>query len=502
MPSQNAQSPLAARARLFITCCSIAANALCAGGIFTFPLISPALSTHLKLTQPQLTTIALAGMVGQYPFAALVGKIIDYYGPWACSLASSILFSLGFGLFAREIAKTPDDITAPSFSSFERLALFYFLAGLGTVTSYFSSLFAASKNFPNYIGVASGSSMALFGLSPLFLSVLATTFFTNDEDLDVTRYVRFMAILAGTVHLVGAFNLRTPSLVQVHHVRIDHSDEEASIIIADERTPLVAGKPPNEDASVVVIPVEDKQSVFDLLKDPYFWILAMIVLLSLGSCEMVISNIGTIVLSLPSKPDRNITSIVPPIAAVTSLQVRLLSISNTVSRLLVGPLADFVSPVALYLPCGTLHYPRKHRISRIAFLSASSLMLLVTFAWMDFTIRTQQGLWALSLGTGIAYGAIFTILPSIVSSIWGLSNLGRNFGVLTYAPFIGTPLFSYLYAFVSVAHVEERDRSSNVGDVVCKGVRCWQLTFSLASFAATVSLIASLVLWKRWKGRV
>lgn len=33
---------------------------ICAGGVFCFPIISPALVAHLKLTQPQLTTIALA----------------------------------------------------------------------------------------------------------------------------------------------------------------------------------------------------------------------------------------------------------------------------------------------------------------------------------------------------------------------------------------------------------------------------------------------------------
>jgi len=33
---------------------------LCAGGIFTFPLLSPAMAAHVKLSQPQLTTIALA----------------------------------------------------------------------------------------------------------------------------------------------------------------------------------------------------------------------------------------------------------------------------------------------------------------------------------------------------------------------------------------------------------------------------------------------------------
>lgn len=75
-------------------------------------------------------------MVGQYPFAALVGKTIDEYGPWACSLLASVLFSTGFGVFAAEIAKTPDDIAAPSKSSFRILAACFFLTGLATVSSY------------------------------------------------------------------------------------------------------------------------------------------------------------------------------------------------------------------------------------------------------------------------------------------------------------------------------------------------------------------------------
>ncbi|KAK7693640.1 hypothetical protein QCA50_003209 [Cerrena zonata] len=46
--------------RLVLVCCAIVGNALCAGGVYSFPLISPALVRHMKLTQPQLTTIALA----------------------------------------------------------------------------------------------------------------------------------------------------------------------------------------------------------------------------------------------------------------------------------------------------------------------------------------------------------------------------------------------------------------------------------------------------------
>ncbi|KAF8838325.1 hypothetical protein BDN67DRAFT_1013156 [Paxillus ammoniavirescens] len=124
------------RARLALICFSIGANAICAGGVYCFPLISPALAAQLKLTQPQLTTIALAGISGQYPFGAFVGKVLDYYGPWVCSLIAACFFSTGFGLFAREVANTPDDTTRPSTSSFYRLVLYFFISSLGAAFSY------------------------------------------------------------------------------------------------------------------------------------------------------------------------------------------------------------------------------------------------------------------------------------------------------------------------------------------------------------------------------
>ena len=238
------------------------------------------------------------GMIGQYPFAAVVGKVIDRFGPWSCSLASSILFSLGFGLFALEIAKTPDDITVPSKSSFERLALFYFMAGLGTVTSYFSSLFAASKNFPDYIGIASGTSMALFGLSPLFLSVMASEFFTNEETgLDVTHFVAFMAALAGIVHIIGAINLRTPNISAIEVIESDNSqDDEESVPgrVIDEREPLIRHPKPKNGpiVQVAVMPVEHNQTVLDLLRDPHFWLLAVSILVCLGSVCLILCSMS------------------------------------------------------------------------------------------------------------------------------------------------------------------------------------------------------------------
>ncbi|KAI0065494.1 MFS general substrate transporter [Artomyces pyxidatus] len=492
----SSQSSLFRKSRLALTCYSIAANALFAGGIFTFPLLSPALALHLKLTQPQLTTIVLFGMMGQYPFAAVVGKVIDRYGPWACSLMASILFATGLGMFSLEIAKTPDDITAPSQSSFHRLTVFFFMAGLGAVSSYFSSLFAASKSFPNYMGLASGASMSLFGLSPLFLSLIASQFFTDAvHGLNATKFLTFLAVSAGCVHLIGAFTLRFLPSEQpiVTSTREDSSsisdDDLERAADIDEQQPLLGNK---AQVDVSVISVDDEGTVLDLLKDPQFWLLFLIVTVVLGSCEMVISNIGTIVLSLPSSAISGAT-LNPSADAATSKQVRLLSIANTLSRLVSGPLADFVSPIASHLPGGA-PFPRKHFASRVSFLSGATLVLAGAFTALETMIKSQDSLWLLSIGTGVVYGTTFTILPSIISTIWGHANFGRNFGIVTYAPLVGTPVFSYLYAFVS-AH-------NNPGEGVCVGAACWRLTFWVSMGAVTFAFAVSMMLWKRWKGRV
>ncbi|KAI0713812.1 hypothetical protein C8Q76DRAFT_693615 [Earliella scabrosa] len=165
-----------------------------------FPLIAPALVEHLKLSQPQMTTIALAGMGGQYTFAALVWTAIDR-------------------LFAREVAQTPPDVDHPSASSFYRLVLYFGMIGLATVSSYarilsyalgyFSLVFAATKTFPQSIGIASGTSMSIFGLSPLFLSLIASFKFTPPgETLDIPRFFTFMAVATGMIHLTSAFVFR------------------------------------------------------------------------------------------------------------------------------------------------------------------------------------------------------------------------------------------------------------------------------------------------------
>ncbi|OBZ75977.1 putative transporter MCH1 [Grifola frondosa] len=436
----------------------------------------------MKLTQPQLTTIALAGMAGQYPFAALVGKALDRYGPRACSLAASVFFSLGYGLFAWEIANTPDTITQPSASSFRHLVIFFGMIGLGTVLSYFALVFAATKTFAHYIGIASGTSMALFGLSPLLLSVLAS------------KHIHFLSALV----LPGPTSHAKPDIAGASSQGEPIPTEE------DERSPLLTSSllvddtrrsgdhesvaSDEQDFKPHKHAVQEPQhgSVLDLLADPHFWVLSLLLTLAVGTAEMVIANLGSIVLSLPASSSAT---------SNVSKQVELLSFFNTMSRLVMGPLADLISPVAAYLHDGVWAFPRKRHTSRIVFLSSACLLLAATFAWLEVGVRSQETIWPLSVGTGIVYGTIFTMLPGILSSIWGLPNLGRNFGTISYTAFVGTTIFSYLYAFVAAQHVGS-------GEGACKGVQCWRLTFWMSTGAALTAALCSFVLWRKWRARV
>lgn len=446
--------------------------------------MSPSLAAHNKLSQPQLTTIVLSGMMSQYPIAPFVGYLVDRKGPAICSLIAAFLFVFGFGGFAVEVNNTA--IEKASLATFYRLTFYFLLAGLGTVFSYCSSLFSASKLFPSHIGLASGASMALFGLSPFFLSVLATNYFTDPITglLNVSRYMTFLAFLTASVYTFSALVLR--SAPGAADLTVDIRATEG--VGPGESTPLLASDSPSLNPSKI------EHTTSEILKTGDFWLLAVFCFLTLGVSEMIISNIGGISMSLPHSLPHLMTG---PTTRKSSIafQVNLISIANTGARILVGILADFISPAATYLPTGVLAFPKKPAISRFVFLFGSAIVLLVTFIWMEVGVQSQGNLWALSIGTGLSYSTVFTVLPGLISSLWGINNIGRNFGIMMYAPFTGTPLFSYMYALISASHKEE-------GETICRGRPCWQLTFYLAIVASCISLFNSIILWRRWRGKI
>lgn len=109
---------------------------------------------------------------------------------------------------------------------------------------------------------------------------------------------------------------------------------------------------------------------------------------------MVISNIGTIVLSLRPKSAPSTRVLSPAVETATVTQVRLISISNTLSRLLSGPLVDLISPVT-HMPANR---PQRRHISRVVLLSWVPLLLAGTYVYQELFVRTLDDLWILRYG--------------------------------------------------------------------------------------------------------
>jgi len=461
---------LNSKLELFFTCACIGANALCAGAIFCFPLLAAPLGVNLRLSQAQLSTIALAGMMGQYPFGPIWGMLADRCGPWACSLCASVLFALSFALFSTTVSAPA---AATSSTTYLLLVFYFFLAGLGTVASYFSFIFSASKVFPRNSGFATGVVTAVFGFSPFVLSVIATTYFTDIETgaVNVAGFTKFLAMRLGLVHAISAIGLRA--------VPREGEPKPEDTEGASETSPLLASKTleqrQQEEAA--------RDSAFAVLCDHQFWMLTLIVVICIGSAEMVMTNIGTIAISLSTS-----TLVSAP------LQVRLISASNTISRLITGPLADYLSPMSMSSSeAVVLPLAGARTMSRSVFVCSFAIIMTASYLWMAFGVSTESGIWALSLGIGASYGGLWTILPGLVADFWGTRHSGRNFGIVSYAPFLGTPLFTYLYASIS-------DRSRGE-ETICQGAGCWLTTFRICAGATGLAAISSILLWRQRRAK-
>lgn len=213
-------------------------------GVFTFPIIAPDLAENMRLSQSQLSTIVLAGIIGQYPFAALAGELVDRIGTWACSACASALFAIGYGLFTFTIEKEIPPDAHISKAGFRILVAAYGLLGIGAVFSYFSAVFSAVKQFPRHNGLAMGTSMALVGLSPLFLSLPSYLCAGPHGYVDAKAYVLLIGTLTTAVTFFSTLGLRH---VQRSPPAVDSVGQPQTQAPqpADEETPLIP-KPPVE----------------------------------------------------------------------------------------------------------------------------------------------------------------------------------------------------------------------------------------------------------------
>lgn len=143
-----------------------------------------------------------------------------------------------------------------------------------------------------------------------------------------------------------------------------------------------------------------------------------------GPCEVISQNLGSLSEALIPASTTNW----PDHETLTSRkrQIQIFSAVNTLTRLLFGALSDYTSPPVH----GSKAKKPRYITPRITYLQFAAVVLMLSSLAMAFFVKSIGTLWILSVGSGLAYGLISTIGPSLVSRVWGEADFGRNFGIL------------------------------------------------------------------------
>ncbi|OCF41051.1 hypothetical protein I317_05162 [Kwoniella heveanensis CBS 569] len=530
-----------------LTCFSISISALQANGVYCWGTYGPVVAKMLELDGTQAQTIVVGGILGVYLCAAPLGALTDKYGPRIGSFVSACLGLVGYQAFAFVLrSATPDTPYVHLW-----LTAGYFLVGAATVGSYFACLTCSSLSFPSHPTLSLSLPLSMIGLSALVLSSFSSLRAfqaSGSTDLDPAKFILFLGILSPCVNIFGSLFMKViPQPELFGEIKLPINDDEQAddyddddddvdvgemsesigqLLRLDERTPMLIGG--IEAAWEEVEAMEqgkDNWGVKELLQDYQgFWVFGILLALVIGPGEMVVASIGSIITSLlPPTSLRlpafvNIASIDNPLA-LRNKHVFLFSIFSTLSRLVTGILADYLAPPLQAKPNPAhRHDPtapshlfvrkRQVRLSRSAFAALCAIVLGGLFAWCAGMLggegQGEKGLSILSGGVGAMYGAIFTLIPAIVSHHFGPTNFGLAWGMVSYFAALGSVVYSYLYAYLSVPTSSNHpgghnDSSGRGSSETCYGPQCFRLTFVVCGVSCVIGAVGLVVLGKRWK---
>lgn len=528
-----------------VVCC------LCAGSITAFSLYGHLFLNHLHYTQLRVNGVSIAAEVAMYTSVPFIGYLCDRYSPSPLLLFSAIFFCTGYLLAAFSYRSGPPPDVGGSGWSFWVMILAFVLVGTGTSCMYLGALTTCAKNFGRgkYRGVMLAVPIAAFGLSGMWQSQVGTYLLCERlgdgscGDLDVFRYFLFLAFLLLATGLLGAVGLRVVDEEEEKYIDEAVSELERSGIIGEDeffrpreeiRAAYGTFQPEGisdnfedeeeEDGLSVTLSDEElrlqrerdeeerrkknwllNQETRLFLKDHTMWWLATGFFLITGPGEAYINNLGTIIQTLTpaSYPFHS-----PPPAGLPSTHVATIALTSTASRLLTGSLSDVFAPPAMHHYIYSPENPNRQPLpqangltfSRLIFLLPCTTLLSLGFLLLatPLILHHPQIFHLTSALVGIGYGGAFSLVPIIISVVWGVENFGTNWGIVAIVPAAGAALWGIVYSY---GYQNAADEGGGGGDGQCLGWKCygfWAMGCTLSVWGAILALTLA---WRGWRRR-
>lgn len=401
----------------------------------------------------------------------IIGYLGDTYGSNYLAMFSWVAFPLSYTAASRIYSHgatwyRDTSTVAPRAAS--EMALCFFFIGASTSCMYYSSLKASAHSMSVYYaedgklqtftpGYAIWGPVAAFGLSSLWQSQLLRAVFIQGKNVNVAGIFLFFAVMYALVCGVIFMSCR-----------------RAEAMAKDLRKKAEASADCNCDG-----PGHEGASLKEFFTDKTAWLFLLCFVFIGGPFEMFQNNMGAILdtvgtdfeLPLQSGPD-------------FSTHVSIFATFSTISRLVVG----FTSE-AMETRCS-----RPVMLSTIALVASFIHFLVPTGLFTNF--EHAKYFYIVTIINGFSYGASFTLVPTIVTKVWGIANLGTIWGSFILALAVGSLGYGLLFARVY-------DNASEIGanSQVCSGVHCYGLTFAITgtglALAAVVVFFIWILMWKK-----
>ncbi|KAI1120884.1 MFS general substrate transporter [Nemania abortiva] len=515
---------------------SIAATvvALACGTNYVYSAWAPQFADRLHLSATESELIGLAGNLGMYSMGVPVGMFIDSRGPRPAVLAGAVL--LGIGYLPLERAYDAGQGSVPW------LSLASFLTGLGGCMAFAAAVKTSALNWPHHRGTATAFPLAAFGLSAFFFALVSSIFFPGSPG-------KFLLLLSiGTFGMIftGFFFLRVYPHASTYHAvpadpgmadsklsrdpsepgtshehaiattssepaHRDRSDAEERVdgespdlgpcrSVSTEHATRPAGSSPDEaDESCSLLSQSTATSSlagevlvqssvdmdrshrvdirgWNLLSNFEFWQLFMIMGILSGIGLMTINNIGNDAAALWKHYDDSIDD--KALVLHQQLHVSILSLGSFSGRLLSGVGSDFLVKV--------LHASRVWCL-----VIASVIFSLAQICALNIVNPHLLGF--VSGFSGLGYGFLFGVFPSITAESFGIRGLSQNWGFMTLSPVISSNIFNLFYGLVLDAHsVVEADGKRRCEE----GIECYRSAYAVTLSACGLGL--GVTLWVIW----
>jgi len=133
-----------------------------------------------------------------------------------------------------------------------------------------------------------------------------------------------------------------------------------------------------------------------------------------------------------------------------------------------------------------------------AVLTSAGQVVLASGLCQDHANR----FWVVTALIGAGYGAVFSLIPIVVSVVWGVENFGTNWGIVAMVPAAGAAVWSIVYSAVYQSAAGDRGAARGTPrapqeEVLCYGMACYAPTF----WAMAVSVWVACGLWVwAWRG--